>query len=107
MRDTILCLCDLTGVMARPWVEHGYQAVLVDPQHGCDHEDGAYLKLACTIEEGRAAYQAWHRSKAATPEYTARLLGVPLDEVLYIIAHPETPAPHKDDFTPEFIESLI
>lgn len=59
MRDTILCLCDLTGVMARPWVEHGYQAVLVDPQHGCDHEDGAYLKLACTIEEGRVAYQAW------------------------------------------------
>lgn len=59
MRDTILCLCDLTGVMTRPWVEHGYQAVLVDPQHGCDHEDGAYLKLACTIEEGRAAYQAW------------------------------------------------
>lgn len=51
MRDTILCLCDLTGVMARPWVEHGHQAVLVDPQHGCDHEDGAYLKLACTIEE--------------------------------------------------------
>jgi hypothetical protein len=32
---------------------------------------------------------------------------VPLDEVLYIIAHPETPAPHKDDFTPEFIEPLI
>lgn len=51
IRDTILCLCDLTGVMARPWVEHGYQAVLVDPQHGIDHEDGAYLKLACTIEE--------------------------------------------------------
>lgn len=49
----------------------------------------------------------WHRSKAATPEYTAKLLGVPLDEVLYIIAHPETPAPHKDDFTPEFIEPLI
>lgn len=23
------------------------------------------------------------------------------------IAHPETPAPHKDDFTPEFIEPLI
>lgn len=43
----------------------------------------------------------------ATPEYTAKLLGVPLDEVLYIIAHPETPAPHKDDFTPEFIEPLI
>lgn len=49
----------------------------------------------------------WHRSKAATPEYTAKLLGVPLDEVLYIIAHLETPAPHKDDFTPEFIEPLL
>ena len=50
----------------------------------------------------------WHKDKAATPEYTAKLLGVPLDEVLYIIAHPETPAPpHKDDFTPEFIEPLI
>lgn len=26
---------------------------------------------------------------------------------LHIVAHPETPAPHKDDFTPEFIEPLI
>lgn len=42
-----------------------------------------------------------------TLEYTAKLLGVPLDEVMYIIAHPETPAPHKDDFTPEFIEPLL
>lgn len=49
----------------------------------------------------------WHKGNAVTPEYTAKLLGVPLDEVLYIIAHPETPAPHKDDFTPEFIEPLI
>lgn len=40
----------------------------------------------------------WHRSKAATPEYTAKLLGVPLDEVLYIIAHPETPAPPQGRF---------
>lgn len=30
MRDTILCLCDLTGVMARPWVEHGYQAKICE-----------------------------------------------------------------------------
>ena len=26
-------LCDLTGVMAKPWVEAGYDAILVDPQH--------------------------------------------------------------------------
>lgn len=49
----------------------------------------------------------WHKGKAATPEYTAKLLGVPLSEVLYIIAHPETPAPYKDDSMPEFIEPLI
>ena len=49
----------------------------------------------------------WHRGKASSPEYTAKLLSVPLDEVLYIIAHPETPAPHKDDSTPEFIEPLL
>ena len=87
MRDTILCLCDLTGVMARPWVEHGYQAVLVDPQHGCDHEDGAYLKLACTIEEafdqisvlvrsGRLAFVAWVKfmpSSSSRRTYSARL----------------------------------
>lgn len=40
MRDTVLCLCDLTGVLAAPRVENGYKAVLVDPQHGLDHEDG-------------------------------------------------------------------
>lgn len=34
MRDTVLCLCDYTGNFARPWVEAGYRAILVDPQHG-------------------------------------------------------------------------
>lgn len=28
-----MCLCDVTGTMAEPWVEAGYTAVLVDPQH--------------------------------------------------------------------------
>lgn len=46
----------------------------------------------------------WHRSKAATPEYTAKLLGVPLDEVLYVIEHPEPPKSRADVRTPEFIE---
>ena len=51
VHDTILCLCDLTGIMAEPWVDHGYKAVLVDPQHGFDHEDGHYTKLARTVAE--------------------------------------------------------
>ncbi len=26
-------LCDLTGIMAAPWVEAGYDVILIDPQH--------------------------------------------------------------------------
>ena len=51
MRDTVLCLCDLTGVFAEPWVEAGYHAVLVDPQHGFDHTDGSVDFLARTVDE--------------------------------------------------------
>jgi len=29
----VLSLCDLTGNMTRPWVDAGYTAILVDPQH--------------------------------------------------------------------------
>lgn len=32
-RDTIICLCDVTGILAQPWIDLGYKAVLVDPQH--------------------------------------------------------------------------
>ncbi|MCI1663353.1 hypothetical protein [Bifidobacterium crudilactis] len=50
-RDTVLCLCDLSGVMASPWVAAGYRAVLVDPQHGVDSDDGRVLRLAKTVED--------------------------------------------------------
>ncbi len=33
IRNIAIFLCDLTGVMAAPWVEAGYHAILVDPQH--------------------------------------------------------------------------
>ncbi len=46
----------------------------------------------------------WHKGNAATPEYTAKLLGLPLDEVMYVIEHPEPPKPRADVRTPEFIE---
>ena len=49
----------------------------------------------------------WHKDKAATPEYTAKLLGVPLDEVLYVIEHPEPPKSRADAWTPESIEPLV
>lgn len=42
MRNTVLCLCDLTGNMAEPWLAAGYRAILVDPQHqaGVSVRDG-------------------------------------------------------------------
>ena len=38
----------------------------------------------------------WHKGKAATPEYTAKLLGLSLSEVLYVIEHPEPPKSRAD-----------
>lgn len=37
---TVISLCDLTGHMVQPWVDAGYHAVLVDPQHGTSSIDG-------------------------------------------------------------------
>jgi len=48
---TVISLCDLTGNMVKPWLEAGYQAVLVDPQHGTTHVDGDVTKFAGTIED--------------------------------------------------------
>jgi len=65
-------LCDITGVMAKPWVEAGYSCILVDPQHpeGVTVE-GAVVKvghiidhpitwevLRGTIQAGRVAFVA-------------------------------------------------
>lgn len=49
MNGTIISLCDLTGVMVEPWVQAGYRAVLVDPQHETTRVEGGIEKLACTI----------------------------------------------------------
>lgn len=48
---TVLSLCDLTGAFVEPWVEDGYQAVLVDPQHHYFSEDGPVTRLAMTVDE--------------------------------------------------------
>lgn len=51
MRRVVVCLCDITGTFAAPWVAAGYDAVLVDPQHGLSTSDGTTTKLAMTVEE--------------------------------------------------------
>lgn len=48
---TAIFLCDFTGRMAEPWVDAGYRAMLVDPQHGVSSNDGTIERLACTILE--------------------------------------------------------
>ena len=47
----VISLCDLTGHMVQPWVEAGYRAILVDPQHGTDLFIGPVTCLAMTVEE--------------------------------------------------------
>jgi len=56
-RGIVICLCDLTGKFAEPWVAAGYDVVLVDPQHptGTTVEtrpNGATItRIGCTIIE--------------------------------------------------------
>lgn len=53
MRDTILCLYDLTGNIAKPWIEAGYKAVIVDMQHkGGVSDDGVLMRVGADIRSG-------------------------------------------------------
>jgi hypothetical protein len=36
-QGVVISLCDLTGHLVQPWVDAGYDAVLVDPQHEVTH----------------------------------------------------------------------
>lgn len=58
---TVISLCDLTGNMVQPWIEAGYSAFLVDPQHGettfevvnhgPDRQESGITRFAGTVEE--------------------------------------------------------
>lgn len=48
-KGTAIFLCDLTGIAAKPWVEAGYRAVLVDPQHPETSIDGPIERISATI----------------------------------------------------------
>ena len=53
IKDTVLCLFDKTGNMARPWVDAGYQAVLVDIQHPPGvREVGSVVTVGADIRSG-------------------------------------------------------
>ena len=52
---TVISLCDLTGHMVQPWIEAGYEAFLVDPQHGTTRKEGPITKFAGIIEDAMPA----------------------------------------------------
>jgi hypothetical protein len=53
-RPLVISLCDITGHMVAPWVEAGYAAMLVDPQHVTTRWEGNVLKFAGTVEDALA-----------------------------------------------------
>lgn len=99
MRDVIVCLADVTGIMAAPWVRNGYRAVLVDPQHpeGVT-EDGRIIRVGRVVDhpetwdvlrwaQTRAVFLAgfpvctnlavsgtahWRRKREADPDFQER-----------------------------------
>lgn len=66
----VLSLCDLTGNFVQPWIEAGYEAILVDPQHVWSRQEGPVMKLARTVQE-------------ALPEIRDAL-----DDVVFVAAFP-------------------
>jgi len=50
-KNIAIFLCDLTGTMAAPWVEAGYHAILIDPQHPEGvHTEGLVTKVGHVID---------------------------------------------------------
>lgn len=50
-RDILVCLADVSGIMAAPWVRNGYRALLVDPQHPPGvTEDGPWIKVGHVLD---------------------------------------------------------
>jgi len=63
-KGTIISLCDLTGHMVKPWVDAGYDAVLVDPQHPAGVTvEGRITKIGCVITEAAALLGEIMRSR--------------------------------------------
>lgn len=51
MNPVMLSICDFTGVMAAPWLEAGYDVILIDPQHGEGvHREGNLTKVGYRVD---------------------------------------------------------
>jgi hypothetical protein len=92
-RGIVISLCDLTGVMAAPWLVGGYDVILVDPQHpegvtfwshyrcGHDHQrvNGRAMFCQTCVEAGVEKSQAIRANGSST-----------LTKVGHILNHPVT-----------------
>lgn len=59
LNPIVLSLCDRTGAMVQPWLEAGYQAVIVDVQHERGvHLDGRLFRIGCDV-------RTWQRGDLA------------------------------------------
>lgn len=70
-RNVYVGLCELTGNMARPWLDMGYTAILIDPQHPKGirtSADGMTMTIGAKIDSPDAwdilRMQCWHASTA-------------------------------------------
>lgn len=73
---TVLSLCDLTGNFVKPWLDAGYSAILVDPQHGIDSfevtgKGGSITRLPMTVEQA-----------------TDYIIGDLLEQIVFVAAFP-------------------
>lgn len=51
MKKIAIFICDLTGIMASPWVDSGYEVILIDPQHKQGaHVDGLITRIGHVID---------------------------------------------------------
>ncbi len=59
-RPLMVSLCDFTGKMVAPWLEHGIDAVIVDPQHAKTTDElmqsGAVLTRISAIIDSDEVY---------------------------------------------------
>lgn len=53
--STVISLCDVSGKFVEPWVDGGYDAILVDPQHVVTRQEGRVFKFAGTVEDALTA----------------------------------------------------
>lgn len=65
MRDMFISLCDYTGLMVKPWLQMGYRALLVDPQHPVGiTEEGSLIKVGYEIDHP----ETWKILREVLPE---------------------------------------